>query len=301
MVTIKGSGFSPYLSEVNVYVGGLPCDVKSSSLVQIRCVTRAQVSDTAAVAAKTAGKSLTQAFGSHIQSQRRVGSPGWWIKMWNAADSQQGKTGLVQNVKKSFGWRDRFFISFWDEFGDSSWVNNFGFSTQNYFFSADAAAVFTAPYSGFYTFYVAADDTSKLFGSKIGIGVSETLIAFHNSFVPITGNIYMTPTQRSIPIALRKNEKYYLRYRFVNTGGYDYSTISVRITPAFDRNGVLANETWTHATISSVESFARSMSKMGTEEQRLANFPLALLQHRSLREIQSITLRMEFFRETQVI
>lgn len=218
VMRIKGTGFSYLASHVTVFVGGLLCDITSVSAQLITCITRAAVSDQTSFAALVNNPSLRSVFGDVIESPRKFGSQGWWIKMWNYDDYWSDTTGLEVSVKLSFGWRDRFYLSFYDKFG-YNWPSISGFGTSYYFFSADAASVFTAPYSGFYTFYVSADDSSKLYMSKIGIGKSETLVAFHDNYVPDQGNFYSIPTQISSPIPLRKNEKLYLRCRFVNTGG----------------------------------------------------------------------------------
>ncbi len=83
--------------------------------------------------------------------------------------------------------------------------------------------------------------------------------------------------------------------------GYDYVTMSLRITPAYDGSGLLVNETWKPPVITSLTQFVHQMKLHGgLEAQKKANFPTNLLQHHSLREIQIIRISMELIKERQV-
>ena len=77
-----------------------------------------------------------------------------------------------------------------------------------------------APYSGYYTFYVAADDACYLYGSKAssstpGTFESEVALASLNSYVH-DRSYYRYAGQISAPVALKKNERFLLRFRTVN-------------------------------------------------------------------------------------
>ncbi len=66
-----------------------------------------------------------------------------------------------------------------------------------------------------YTFYVGSDDVGKLYGSTKGVSVNEVLLAHNPSYVATMGNFYQYPSQISLPVALKRGQKYYLRYRNV--------------------------------------------------------------------------------------
>jgi hypothetical protein len=214
LVTISGSGFSTYKDELTVYVAGYECTVVSATTTSIQCLTARAVTDSDATSRVTGGESIRSVYGSFLNSSRSLGSPGWWMKMWNQADMIAGRVGQDPHVKDAFGFRDKFYFSLYETWG-YNWPSMMSFETNNYVYTLDAGAVFVAPYSGFYTFYVAADDVIKLYGSFTGIGKSEVIIAQTLGYVP-QRDYYTQVQQISNPIALKKNQKYYLRQRLVS-------------------------------------------------------------------------------------
>lgn len=310
-LSILGAGFSYSIEELTVLVGGIACDVVSATTTSIECITKAAVSDEdAAQAAESSAPvefSPSNSFGEVYASARSYGSPGWWFKFWDSTDMNYDVVGEDVYIATQFGWRDKFYFSMYDYFG-SNWYSILGVQTSNRRFAQDAAAVLIAPYSGYYTFYVASDDTSHLYGSSEspsspGQFGSETLLAHTNSHVP-DKSYYLYPTQISAPIALRKNERYLLRFRVVNSGGYDYSAMGLKISPAFTDSGDLEDENWDAPTLENegeLSEFIAGNENKSTAEVRTANFPEGLLQHHSKRAMQIVSLSMDYYKETQLL
>lgn len=312
-LTIRGGGFTAASHELTVLVGGLPCEIVSSALDYVVCDTQAAVSDASAVKAlKDSGSDpeefeVSVVFGAEYVPQLSLGSPGWWFKFWNFNDVISGRDGDDEYVAIQFGWRDRFYFSMHDYAG-SDWPSKFGVSTVNSYFLQDASSVLTAPYSGYYTFYVAADDTAHLYGARAsevipGEFEAEVLLAYTPWHVS-DKSYYVHSTQISGPIALKKGEKYVLRLRLRNTGGYDYSRLGLKITPVFTEEGLLEDEQWSADPLNDAGALAQYL--LDNENATLllrkeANFPERLIQHHSKKAIQTVSLSMEFRREQQVL
>jgi hypothetical protein len=220
-VSVKGMGLSHFASELVVYVGGVACDVTSSDFTSLTCVTRPRLSLADSIVKSsnlqsiTSLSSMVDLLQDNISTLRSQGSPGWWVKMWNANNYYAGNVGKHDRATLSFGWHRSFTLSMFNIFGGDRWATNLGFSTNNLFYVHDAASIFIAPYTGMYTFYVGSDDVGKLYGSTKGVSVNEVLLAHNPSYVATMGNFYQYPSQISLPVALKRGQKYYLRYRNV--------------------------------------------------------------------------------------
>jgi hypothetical protein len=193
ILTIRGSGFSSNPEELFVLAHGLPCEILTSSLTTISC--------------KTSKRSL-QNFKSIS------GSPGWWMRVWNDSDFSNP---LPENSLLSFRWTQKFYFSFSDYYS-SSWpsVLMANFPNNNRYIH-DSASIFIAPYSGYYSFYIASDDYSYLYASSEGIEVNEKLLAYNPS-ASNTRKYYTNPQhQISSLIPLHKGERLYLRFRNVSS------------------------------------------------------------------------------------
>jgi hypothetical protein len=204
-VVISGSGFSKFPDELEVYVGGLPCAVKSSDVDRITCVTAPRFDDS-----HHADAYALYSSSAAITSARNAGSPGWWVKMW----SDGANVNLESEVTWQFGWRQGFHFSMYDYYGNS-WDTDLGFSTYNQRYTHDAGSIFTAPYAGHYTFYIATDDNGALYGSSKGIGIDETMLAYDYGASGTPRFFRNEKTQKSAPVPLAKGEKLFLRFRNV--------------------------------------------------------------------------------------
>jgi hypothetical protein len=90
-----------------------------------------------------------------------------------------------------------------------------------------------------------------------------------------------------------------------NTGGYDFSTIALKISPKFDCEGRL-DATWVPPTVAHPSLNSTSCDSVSAAAAREAafpgaNFPGAMLQHHSFRELQVIDLDIVLLRERQLI
>ena len=206
-MVIRGMGFSKFAEELEVFVGGKPCAVLSSDVDVIVCVTSARYDESQSSEAYTvyANKSV-------IASPRDAGSPGWWIKMWTSS----GDSSSDDDIALEFGLRDKFYLSMYDSYG-SQWPSSIGFDTYYFRYTADAGSIFTAPYAGYYTFYVSSDDQSWLYASSEGIGKNEILLAKDSSYSMLSNRYFRNRNdQMSLPVPLAKGERLFLRVRTVS-------------------------------------------------------------------------------------
>jgi hypothetical protein len=302
VVTITGTGFSSIPEELEIFVGGLPCIVLSSSVNTIQCKTSPKLLPAQVIELFESDSLVTTLQSSEIQvSDRSQGSPGWWFKVWDAADVWANQLNH-DKINFEFGWRQKFYFSLYDFFGwdwyETATTEVMPQSTAVYGF--DAGSIFFAPYAGYYTFYVSSDDSSYLYASSEGMEVNEKLIAYNPSYTT-TKKFFQSPnTQISIPIPLKKGEKLFLRYRGVNTGGYDAFLLAVKISPQFDCYGALMND-WDPQDSSPTSSSCPATLNQSEIISPESNFPETLLQHHSVFETQAITVSYEFRRERQVI
>ena len=218
LVTITGYGFSPLNPErFTVFVGGILCDIQSSSYNKIVCVTRPGLP-------LPASQNLVSKTTFHFKSptltlktQRGYGSPGWWVKMWDYNDYVRNRVGNDSYVKKSYGWRESMYFSLYNLYG-SSWPATLNFASNSYlynYFVADIAAVFIAPYTGYYTFHLCVDDVGWLYASRVAVGAKdEVLLAYSPSYCS-DGNFWMFSSQISARVNLNGGQRLYLRLRTV--------------------------------------------------------------------------------------
>ena len=210
-----------------------------------------------------------------FRSARDRGSQGWWVKVWNRDDYNNGNVGVESAANMQFGWRQDMFFSFYYRYGGYGWVDDAGFSTYSTNYWADAGAVFTAPLTGNYTFLTVGDDNQHLYASSMEMqGIDEILLCY-NSYVG-GGDYFKYASQSSEPVYLVEGEELYLRYRMQNWGGGDYASLSIKISPEYDDNS-------------------------GENLYRKSPLPQALLQHHSVKEIQELDLTLVLEREIQVI
>lgn len=191
-LVIQGSGFSSNPKELAVFAHGLPCQILSSTVTTIFCKTSKR---------------------SSLNSNSTSGSPGWWMRVWNDKDFLHP---LPKDAILSFRWTQKFYFSFSDYYG-STWpmVLNVNFPNRNRYIH-DSVSIFTAPYTAYYSFYIASDDYSYLYASSEGIEVNEKLLAYNPS--ASNARKYFTNPQQQISslIPLNKGEKLYLRFRNVS-------------------------------------------------------------------------------------
>jgi hypothetical protein len=85
----------------------------------------------------------------------------------------------------------------------------------------------------------------------------------------------------------------------VNTGGYDFSLISLKILPIYSCDGFLVGEdvSWVPDAFGAQVLSPLSCSQTRAHED---NFPVNLIQHHSVREIQVVSLSIDYHREKQV-
>jgi hypothetical protein len=89
----------------------------------------------------------------------------------------------------------------------------------------------------------------------------------------------------------------------MNYGGYDYSTLAVRISPAFTESGSLLKEEddWVGPIVDSADEFVASTACDATTQLiRESNFATNLLALHAKPEIQVVSLVLDFQREVQV-
>ena len=99
---------------LNIYVGGIVCDVISSDINSISCLTRAVEYNSSALLYSD------DIFHDNMRlynTSRGYGSPGWWVKIWNYEDSIRGRVGMDEYVRSSFGWKQDMFMSLYYQFG----------------------------------------------------------------------------------------------------------------------------------------------------------------------------------------
>jgi hypothetical protein len=114
-------------------------------------------------------------------------------------------------------------------FGGSSWPYYVGSPSSSRAYVADIETIFVAPYSGVYTFYIAADDNAYLYGSIVApISplidnstelISEVLMA-SSSYVS-TRSYFSYSSQVSDSIWLPRGQRLSLRARTVRNGPFN--------------------------------------------------------------------------------
>lgn len=295
IINIKGTGFSAIPEDLDVYVGGLPCEVIFSSWNTITCKTSPKLSLPEVIALANTNTLISTLQSPNMQiSSRNQGSPGWWLKIWDATDVWANKLDHDM-INFQFGWRQKFYFSLSDFFGwDWYQTTTANIMYQSSVYGFDAGAIFIAPYAGFYTFYVASDDYSYLYASSEGMEVNEKLIAYNPSYTS-SKKFFQFKSQISASLPLRQGEKLFLRYRGVNTGSYDSFLLAVKISPQFNCYGALMND-WDPEITYSCPASINSSEFILPE----SNFPESLLQHHSVFETQAVTISYKYNREKQV-
>jgi len=296
-ILIKGTGFSYNSSEFEVLVGGRPCKVIRSDFTSISCVTSPiiSVSEAAIETLSVPRSKPVDVYGDYIASERLQGSPGWWIKVWNWNDYSTDKSGDDTYARLSFPWRKEFYFSFYEQFG-YYWYSSYQFNGDARY-AHDAGTILIAPFTGYYTFYVGSDDISNLYGSKSSIGDNEVLLAYNTYYVSQYGDFWSPQQHSPKTVLLQKNEKYYLRYRNVNTGGPDYSLIALRISPLYDNDGILVEKNTSAPELTSLSSYQCPSD----DANMMSNYHPNFLRYHSLREIQEVSIVTPWFREIQMI
>ena len=170
--------------------------------------------------------------------------------------------------------------------------------------------------AGFYTFYMANSYYGYLYASTEAVGVNEITIA-ECTVRPAGGDYYKESNGEkkciSEPIPMQKGEKLYLRVRVNNYQGFDWVTLAVKITPAYNTNNKLVTGTWSppsgvHNETDLIRfltpvynSSVTDEDKLVTKAQREENFHDNVLQHNAVREEVIVSLQMEYTREVQMI
>lgn len=296
-VSIKGTGFTTIPGDLVVYVGGLPCIIESSNWDSIECRTSPKLLPSEVVTLVNSNTLISTLRDSSISmSPRNQGSPGWWFKVWDALDVWANKFEH-DGINFEFGWRQKFYFSFYDFYG-WNWYQTATADRmyQSAVYGFDAGSIFIAPYAGLYTFYVSSDDYSYLYASSEGMEVNEKLIAFNPAYTNNKKFFQYPKSQISDSLELRKGEKLYLRYRGVNTGGYDSFLLAVKISPQLDCSGALMHD-WDPQNIYSCPASTNSSNITSPQN----NFPESLLQHHAVFETQAITVSYDYHREKQVM
>jgi hypothetical protein len=291
-LTIKGGGFSKDKSQIAVLAGGRPCDVISADHEEIICITRlpeplSTLNDY--IKSVSYDTSTFPYFSKPVvgSSNRNFGSAGWWMKMWNKNNYYSNKM-TDNNVQFSLGWKSGSLFSMNYYFEDNTWPSKLGYTAGNndVIFAADFQTYLIAPCTGLYQFYMTSDDSSNLYGTRLGDNERELMAT---SYTP-PGDYYTNPSsKRSKVVYLARGEKYRLRARLVNTGGPDYIEIGMKIMPNYTSNGVLVDE---------LQSYSKYQ-----QDPYVAKFNLnssTFLHHHTLKDVQVISLSMQYRYEKQV-
>jgi hypothetical protein len=156
----------------------------------------------------------------YLNSSRPYGSAGAWVKMWSYGNDEKDEDMIL-----SFPWREGLSFSMYYNFGGSSWPSYVGLSQSSRAFTAYIETVLLAPYTGYYTFYLSADDTAQLYGAILSPTISsisnssslyqEELLASVSSYV-VPYNFFTYSTQVSDSIWLARGQRYSLRTRTVS-------------------------------------------------------------------------------------
>jgi hypothetical protein len=231
IVTIQGSGFSSNKSELVVYAGGRPCEVVKSDMTSIQC--RTSYNPTDMNKADFLDENSTLIPGLLAPSSRSGGSPGWWVKMWSYVDAARGHVGKDEFARLKFGWRNNGFLSMYEYVSGYNWpyIVNYASEDANYMnFIAHLGSIFTAPYTGVYFLYMAADDVGVLGASRTGIQAQdEVIIASVPSYTDM-GQYFVYDSQISDGIRLDKGDSLYLRAIYVSAL-YFYKSFECVVLP----------------------------------------------------------------------
>ena len=300
VVTLRGSGFPPNADRITVYVAGRPCDVVSSAYTTttVQCITR-PADERQTLVASLLDSSFSTAFMDNdalLGATRSLGSAGWWFKLYDFGTWDWSSTSEYpeSEVRLSGGFREGLSFGFEYLFGGRSWPDKLGYDSKQSDlrrFAADFRTVLRAPYSGVYTFSGIVDDRLYVFGRREG-EVAET--ALFSAFFPAEYYSSSEVVSESDGVYLARGELYHLRARTVNTGGPDFTEVSVRIDPAWDAH--------TGQLMDYVEWTQNGTAMPGAADlaDPLPSFPTDLRRLHSVQEVQAIDLDLEYRYEIQV-
>lgn len=297
VITLSGSGFSTNLTQNIVFAGGKPCTVLSATVTQITCRTSAALSDDELRSYLTVSHADLQnsvpptfkAPNLHLNSTRPYGSPGWWVKV---------KDWTYGNVAMEFGLRQSLSFGFSYNF-DYYWYSTLGYNSQSSEprqYKADFYSIFTAPYTGNYSFYMSVDDSGRIYGAREvadGSFTSETQLLSIPYYTGL-GNYFLYPNSipRTPEVHLDRGERYLLHVYAVNSGGADFVEVAMRIDPAYD--------SLTGGLIDAQNELADKEETPEISPETVAEFSSTFLEHHALRDVQLISLNMKYHYEVQV-
>lgn len=272
------------MKELNhVIVSGYDCIVQSVTSTTIVCQTSSiehalrdlLITDNVIVSAQG-----LPSFRSDISlnSSRDYGSPGWWLHTWSLSNYYSNQM-TDQNVLISMGYRGDSLFSFYYLFG-SDWEQKAGVGLQT--FAAQLQTYLVAPMEGYYSFYLSSDDNSFLYCKKSSEASETTL--FNNIPYSDPNAIYtMLSARRSSRVYLNAGERLKLRAVLINTNTIDYISLGLRIDPV---NNVSQINTIEHGD--------------GLQQYVNLQDPV-FMHHHSLRDIQVLTLSIDYQREVQTL
>lgn len=266
------------IKELNqVIAGGRECKVLTSTASTITCVTSPSQEDI--VRFVSVDGSGRPSFSKEIvaNSSRAYGSPGWWIRLWPLSNYYSNQM-RDDNVQLSLGYRGDSLFSLYYMFG-TDWNSKIGVDSQT--FAAQFATHLVAPVSGDYRFVVSGDDNVFLFCRLEGQRTETTL--FSNLPYTDANNVYSNLGQRlSQPVTLLAGQRLRLRALLVNVNTADYLSVGLRIDPS-----------------TAVENITQVVHGNGQVQEVDLTSP-TFAHHHTLRDIQVVSLTINYQREVQV-
>lgn len=182
------------------------------------------------------------------------------------------------NVQLSLGYRGDSLFSLYNMFG-SDWNSKVGVDAQT--FAAQFATLLVAPVSGDYRFVISSDDNVFLYCRLEGHETETTL--FSNLPYTDANNVYSNLGQRlSQPVTLAAGQRLRLRALLVNVNTADYLSIGLRIDPS-----------------TAVENITEVVHGNGQVQEVDLTAP-TFAHHHALRDIQVVSLTINYQREVQV-
>lgn len=265
VLTITGAGFSNSTDSITVYAGGLPCAIVSASVDTIICRTSSSV--TSSIKSKIGQNNQGLPYFTsqvNVTSSRDYGSPGWWIKLTDSSNKE---------ISLSFK-SDMLFSMYYGL--SSTWYTDFNLTSVVY--TAEMSTYLTAPFSGYYRFYMSTDDSGELYGTQTGTTSEQLLLS--TSYTDINDIYGSLSGHISSEIFLNRGDKYKLRLVASNYAGPDYVSLGLKIRPMIGAD--------------------LSKAAVGNGLQQADVNSSTFLRHHALQEVQIVSLSMLYHREIQV-
>ena len=150
--------------------------------------------------------------------------------IYNVGDSRYAKMNVA--VRDGFVFNPYEFFQWSSGNGFRLWTDKLDVAELKNNLIGEAKAVFTAPLTGNYSFYVSCINGADLYISSTGINKSEKKIATCNFHFP--GLFYEMESQISKPMRLVSGEKLFMRVRFWSWVGEQSLRVGVKINPEWE-------------------------------------------------------------------